>query len=133
MSCSKNDEEKKTPHLRLGNVLQLPSRLIPRRWSRSGTNYVIFLEALCAQTNLLRGVTALTKTVSGEKQIYSGNLEILPGKGKPGKFFGKFEIHVSNTPTRSGCPPSDVENHLEGITAWHEIEECCDFFDNDHD
>ena len=41
---------------------------------------------------LLRGVTTLTKAVSGEKQIYSGNLEILPGIGKPGKFFGKYEI-----------------------------------------
>ena len=39
-----------------------------------------------------RGVTALTKAVSGEKQIYSGNLEFLPGIGKPGKFFGKNEI-----------------------------------------
>ena len=39
-----------------------------------------------------RGVTALTRAVSGEKQIYSGNLEILPGIGKPGKFFGKYEI-----------------------------------------
>ena len=34
--------------LRIGNVFQLPSRRI----SRSGTNLVIFLEALCAQTNL---------------------------------------------------------------------------------
>ena len=41
---------------------------------------------------LLRGVTALTRAVSGEKQIYSGNLEILRGIGKPGNFFGKFEI-----------------------------------------
>ena len=40
----------------------------------------------------LRGVTALTRAVSGEKQIYSGNLEILPGIGKPGKFFGKYEV-----------------------------------------
>ena len=40
----------------------------------------------------IRGVTALTRAVSGEKQIYSGNLEILPGIGKPGKFFGKYEI-----------------------------------------
>ena len=39
-----------------------------------------------------RGVTALTRAVSGEKQIYSGNLEILRGIGKPGNFFGKFEI-----------------------------------------
>ena len=42
--------------------------------------------------HILRGVTALTRAVSGEKQIYSGNLEILPGIGKPGKFFGKYEI-----------------------------------------
>ena len=40
----------------------------------------------------LRGVTALTRAVSGEKQIYSGNLEIFPGIGKHGKFFGKYEI-----------------------------------------
>ena len=39
-----------------------------------------------------RGVTALTRAVSGEKQIYSGNLEILPGIEKPGKFFGKYEV-----------------------------------------
>ena len=38
--------------LRLGNVFQLPSRRISIRWTRSGTNLVIFLEALCAQTNL---------------------------------------------------------------------------------
>ena len=41
---------------------------------------------------MLRGVTALTRAVSGEKQIYSGNLEILPGIGKHGKFFGKYDI-----------------------------------------
>ena len=40
------------PDLCLGNVFQLPSRRIFRRWTRSGTNLVIFLEALCAQTNL---------------------------------------------------------------------------------
>ena len=38
------------------------------------------------------GVIALTRTVSGEKQIYSGNLEILLGIGKPGKRFRKYEI-----------------------------------------
>ena len=42
------------PDLRLGNVSQLPSRRISRRWTRSGTNLVIFLEAFCAQTNLFR-------------------------------------------------------------------------------
>ena len=41
------------PDLCLGNVFQLPCRRIARRWTRSGTNLVIFfLEALCAQTNL---------------------------------------------------------------------------------
>ena len=40
------------PDLRLGNVFQLPSRRISRRWTRSGTTLVIFLEALCAKTNL---------------------------------------------------------------------------------
>ena len=40
------------PDLRLGNVFQLPSRRISRRWTQSGTNLVIFLGALCTQTNL---------------------------------------------------------------------------------
>ena len=40
------------PDLPLGNVSQLPSRRIFRRWTRGGTNLVIFLDALCAQINL---------------------------------------------------------------------------------
>ena len=40
------------PDLRLRNVFQLPSWRISRRWTRSGTNLVIFLETLCTQTNL---------------------------------------------------------------------------------
>ena len=40
------------PDLRLGNVSQLPGRRISRRWTRSGTNLVIVLGALRAQTNL---------------------------------------------------------------------------------
>ena len=40
------------PDLRLGNVFRLPSRRISRRWTRSGTNLVIILGALCAQNNL---------------------------------------------------------------------------------
>ena len=39
--------------LRLGNIFQLASRHIFRRWTRSGTNLVIFLEAFCAQTNII--------------------------------------------------------------------------------
>ena len=45
-----------------------------------------------SESRAKRGVTALIRAVSGEKQIYSGNLEILPGIGKPGKFFGKYKI-----------------------------------------
>ena len=40
------------PDLCLGNVFQLPSWCISRRWTGSGINLVIFLGALCAQTNL---------------------------------------------------------------------------------
>ena len=40
------------PDLCLSNVFQLPSQRIFRRWTPSGTNLVIFLEAICAQTNL---------------------------------------------------------------------------------
>ena len=40
------------PDLRQGNVSQLPRWRISRGWTRSGTNVVIFLGALCAQTNL---------------------------------------------------------------------------------
>ena len=40
---------------------------------------------------LLRGVTALTRAVSGKKQINSGNLEILPGTaGNLGSFSGNM-------------------------------------------
>ena len=54
MSWGKNNEEEKMPDLRLGTVVfHLPSRRISRRWTLSGTNLVSFLEALCAQTNLV--------------------------------------------------------------------------------
>ena len=52
----------------------------------------VFTRSYSSSTLIKRGSTALTRAVSGEKQIYSGNLEILPGIGKPGKFFGKYEI-----------------------------------------
>ena len=51
MSWEETTGKKKTD-LRLDNVFQLPSRRISRRWTRSGTNLVIFIEAICAQTNL---------------------------------------------------------------------------------
>ena len=38
----KKDEEEKMPDLHLGNVSQLPCRRISRRWTRSGTNLVLF-------------------------------------------------------------------------------------------
>ena len=50
------------------------------------------LHTMILQVQILRGLTALIRAVSGEKHIYSGNLEILPGIGKPRKFFGKYEI-----------------------------------------
>ena len=52
MSWEETTGKKKMTDLRLDNVFQLPSRRISRRWTRSGTNLVIFLEAICAQTNL---------------------------------------------------------------------------------
>ena len=44
----------------------------------------------------IRGVTAISRAVSGEKQIYSRNLEILPGTGEPRKYFGKYDIFSGN-------------------------------------
>ena len=41
------------PDLPLVNAFHLPSRRVSRRWTRSGTNLVIFLETLCRQTSLL--------------------------------------------------------------------------------
>ena len=43
---------KNCPIFASADVFQLPSRRISRRWTRSETNVVIFLQALCAQTNL---------------------------------------------------------------------------------
>ena len=42
------------------------------------------------------GADNSNKGCFGRKKIYSGNLEILPGIGKPGKFFGKYEIFSGN-------------------------------------
>ena len=57
------------PDLRLGNVFQLPCRRISRRWTRSGTNLVIFLEALCAQTNLFWREMKINR---GSGRVFSG-------------------------------------------------------------
>ena len=67
MSWRKNDEEGRMPDLRLGNVFQLPSRRISRRWTRSGTTLVIFLEALCAKTNLFWRENVYRNLIHGEK------------------------------------------------------------------
>ena len=69
--------------------MQLPA--FRRSWKKYEFIRLDFSRSVKARVPL-RGVTALTRAVSGEKQIYSGNLEILPGIGKPGKFFGKYEI-----------------------------------------
>ena len=54
-SRGKKDEEKKMPDLRLGNVFQLPCRRISRRWTRSGTNLVIFFEKPFARKLIYSG------------------------------------------------------------------------------
>ena len=63
------------PDLRLGNVFQLPSRRISRRWTRSGINFVIFLEALCTQTNLfwleMKINKMYTETLNTTKKIFA--------------------------------------------------------------
>ena len=41
---------------------------------------------------LTRGVTTLTRPVSGEQQNFSGNMEMLPGIGTLQKISGKHEI-----------------------------------------
>ena len=43
------------------DVFQLPNRRISRRWTRNGTNVVIFLEALYSQTNLFWGEMKIKK------------------------------------------------------------------------
>ena len=40
----------------------------------------------------LTGLTTLTRPVSGEKQNFSGNLEILRGIRRLGDFSGKYDI-----------------------------------------
>ena len=94
-----------------------------------------------------RGVTALTRAVSGEKQMYSGNLEISPGIGKPEKFSGKFGILSGHwakiyfnpfIKLRFVIKHSDEIRMLSlwrtiwnwGVTAWHKIEESRVFFDD---
>ena len=63
--------KKKITDLRLGNVFQLPSRRISRRWTRSGTNFVIFLEAICAQTNLFWREMKILKSVNTQEENFS--------------------------------------------------------------
>ena len=61
-----------------------------------GGGGVLWISCEGEDRTFLWGLTTLTRAVLGEKQIYSGNLEILPGIGKPGKFFGKYEIFSGN-------------------------------------
>ena len=62
LSWGNTTRRKILPDLRLGNVFQLPSRRISRRWTRSGTsNYVIFFGAFSAQTNLFRSEMKIKK------------------------------------------------------------------------
>ena len=63
----KTTRRKKMPNPLLGNVFQLPSRRIPRRWTRSGTNLVIFSEALSlrASSPLWASEASLARTRLG--------------------------------------------------------------------
>ena len=54
--------------LRLGNVFQLPSH-ISRRWTRSGINLVIFLEAIFVQTNLFWHEMKILKSSTQEENF----------------------------------------------------------------
>ena len=69
MSWEEMTGKKKMTDLRLGNVFQLPSRCISRRWTRSGTNLVIFLEAICAQTNLFWREMKILKSNTQEENF----------------------------------------------------------------
>ena len=69
MSWEETTGKKKMTDLRLGNVFQLPSRRISRKWTRSGTNLVIFLEAICAQTNLFWREMKILKSNTREENF----------------------------------------------------------------
>ena len=84
MTCRKHSVR---PFPTKGAASESISTVVSVRCGKSSTESVEILSYLT-----LRGVTALIRAVSGEQQIYSGNLEILPGIGKPGKFFGKYKI-----------------------------------------
>ena len=74
------------PDLRLGNVFQLPSRRISRRWTRSGTNHVIFLGALCAQTNLFWRTTGITMKITQSTGMATQmQLKVLFGRKSHGR------------------------------------------------
>ena len=51
---------------------------------------------------LERGVTTLTRPVSGEQQNFSGNMEILPGIGRLEKNSAKHEIISGHCMKKSG-------------------------------
>ena len=69
MSREETTGKKKMTDLCLGNVFQLPSRRISRKWTRSGTNLVIFLEAICAQTNLFWREMKILKSNTREENF----------------------------------------------------------------
>ena len=76
----------------LGDMAVRMCEVLARLWDSVCVPLALSLSYHKCRPLITREVTALTRAVSGEKQIYSGNLEILPGIGKPGKVSGKFEI-----------------------------------------
>ena len=80
--------------LRLGNVFQLPSRHISRRWTGSGINLVIFLEAICVQTNLFWREMKILKSSTQEencstlaRHIKCSFLQVSEESGLPVRLF----------------------------------------------
>ena len=69
MSWEETTGKKKMTDLRLDSVFQLPSRRISRKWTRSGTNLVFFVEAICAQTNLFWREMKILKSSTQEENF----------------------------------------------------------------
>ena len=99
MSWEETTGKKKMTDLCLGNVFQLPSRRISRKWTRSGTNLVIFLEAICAQTNLFWREMKILKSNTREenfstlaRHIKCSFLQVREESGLPVTLFENIEF-----------------------------------------
>ena len=94
MSWEETTGKKKMTDLCLGNVFQLTSRRISRRWIWSGTKLVIFLEAICMQTNLFWREMKILKSNTREenfstlaRHIKCSFLQVCEESGLPVRLF----------------------------------------------